>query len=277
MTERSPDADNDKVPTAEAGSSSPDGGSRWLLAMTCLAAVLITLDITVVNVALPQVAADLDAQLGDLQWVVNGYTLMFAALLLPAGSISDRIGRRPVFLVGVAVFTLASLVCGAAPSVGWLIAGRAIQGVGGALVLSTALALIAGAFTGRARQSAIGAFSAAGGADLGVVRAAGGGASARGAGGRTRGGAGSADGRAGADQPDRGCGGDGRGGGRAGPDPRQGPAGGGRTGGAGGRGNCLTAHGRKAGRVPSEGAPARPAALRWLALATSAELVAGCR
>ncbi|NGO46741.1 MFS transporter [Streptomyces sp. YC419] len=125
---------------------------------------MITLDITVVNVALPQVAADLDAHLGDLQWVVNGYTLMFAALLLPAGSISDRVGRRPVFLVGVAVFTLASLVCGAAPSVGWLIAGRAIQGVGGALVLSTALALIAGAFTGRARQSAIGAFSAAGGA-----------------------------------------------------------------------------------------------------------------
>ncbi|QZZ31834.1 MFS transporter [Streptomyces sp. ST1015] len=144
--------------------TAPAAGGGWLLAMTSLAAVLMTLDITVVNVALPEVAADLDAGLTGLQWVVNAYTLVFAALLLPAGSLSDRIGRRRLFLTGVAVFTAASAGCGAAPGVGTLIACRALQGLGGALVMSTALALIAGAYEGRRRQSAIGMFSAAGGA-----------------------------------------------------------------------------------------------------------------
>ncbi|MFM9610505.1 MFS transporter [Streptomyces niveiscabiei] len=144
--------------------TAPAAGGGWLLAMTSLAAVLMTLDITVVNVALPEVAADLDAGLTGLQWVVNAYTLVFAALLLPAGSLSDRMGRRRLFLTGVAVFTAASAGCGAAPGVGTLIACRALQGLGGALVMSTALALIAGAYEGRRRQSAIGMFSAAGGA-----------------------------------------------------------------------------------------------------------------
>lgn len=139
-------------------------GNGWLLAVTSLAAVLMTLDITVVNVALPQIAADLDAGLTGLQWVVNAYTLVFAALLLPAGALSDRTGRRRMFAAGVAVFTAASAGCGAAPGVGTLIACRALQGLGGALVMSTALALIAGAYEGRRRQSAIGMFSAAGGA-----------------------------------------------------------------------------------------------------------------
>ncbi|MBG0851335.1 MFS transporter [Streptomyces spinoverrucosus] len=139
-------------------------GNGWLLATTSLAAVLMTLDITVVNVALPEVAADLDAGLTGLQWVVNAYTLVFAALLLPAGALSDRIGRRNMFLTGVAVFTVASAGCGAAPGVGTLIACRAAQGLGGAMVMSTALALIAGAYQGPRRQSAIGMFSAAGGA-----------------------------------------------------------------------------------------------------------------
>lgn len=143
--------------------SGPPAGNGWLLATTSLAAVLMTLDITVVNVALPEVAADLDAGLTGLQWVVNAYTLVFAALLLPAGALSDRIGRRSMFLTGVALFTVASAGCGAAPGVGTLIACRAVQGLGGAMVMSTALALIAGAYEGPRRQSAIGMFSAAGG------------------------------------------------------------------------------------------------------------------
>ncbi|MFI9172650.1 MFS transporter [Streptomyces lincolnensis] len=147
-------------PSPETG---PAPGSGWLLATTSLAAVLMTLDITVVNVALPEIAADLDAGLTGLQWVVNAYTLVFAALLLPAGSLSDRNGRRRLFLTGVGIFTVASAGCGLAPGVGTLIACRALQGLGGAMVMSTALALIAGAYEGRRRQSAIGMFSAAGG------------------------------------------------------------------------------------------------------------------
>lgn len=109
-------------PSAGTG---PAPGSGWLLATTSLAAVLMTLDITVVNVALPEIAADLDAGLTGLQWVVNAYTLVFAALLLPAGALSDRSGRRRMFLTGVALFTAASAGCGAAPGVGTLIACRA--------------------------------------------------------------------------------------------------------------------------------------------------------
>ncbi|HEX2316990.1 MAG TPA: MFS transporter, partial [Thermomonospora sp.] len=124
----------------------PAPGAGWTLALVSLAAVLMTLDITIVNVALPEVAADLSAGLDGLQWVVNGYSLAFAALLLTAGSVSDRIGRRPVFGLGVAVFTVASAACGLAPDVGTLVAFRVVQGVGAALVMATALALIAAAY-----------------------------------------------------------------------------------------------------------------------------------
>ncbi|MEO3859856.1 MFS transporter [Acrocarpospora sp. B8E8] len=98
------------------------------------------------------------------QWIVNAYTLAFAALLLSVGSLSDRVGRRRIFAAGVAVFTLASLACALAPSAGFLIVSRAAQGTGGALVMGTALALIAAAYDGapaRARNTAIGLFAAA--------------------------------------------------------------------------------------------------------------------
>ncbi|MFF3071771.1 MFS transporter [Kitasatospora sp. NPDC057904] len=140
-------------------------GRRWTTALTSLAAAMMTLDITVVNVALPKIGEDLDASLDSLQWIVNAYTLSFAALLLTAGSVSDRIGRRRIFLAGVALFTAASAACALAPNAAVLIAARAVQGAGGAMVLGTSLALIAGAYEGapaRSRTSAIGLFTAGG-------------------------------------------------------------------------------------------------------------------
>ncbi len=140
-------------------------GRRWTTTVTSLAAAMMTLDITVVNVALPKIGTDLHASLDSLQWIVNAYTLTFAALLLTAGSVSDRIGRRKIFLAGVALFTAASAACALAPNAAVLIGARALQGSGGAMVLGTSLALIAGAYEGapaRARTTAIGLFTAGG-------------------------------------------------------------------------------------------------------------------
>lgn len=148
--------------------------SGWVMALTALAAIVMTLDTTVVTIALPDIGADVGGGLGDLQWVVNAYTLAFAALLLAAGSVSDRVGRRRVFATGTAVFTLASAACGAAPGIGVLIVARAVQGAGAALVMSTALALIAAAYEGGRRQTAIGVFSGAGAAAAALGPVAGG-------------------------------------------------------------------------------------------------------
>jgi EmrB/QacA subfamily drug resistance transporter len=124
----------------------------------------MTLDITIVNIALPNISNDLDANLADLQWVINAYTLAFAALLLVGGSLADRFGNRTAFAAGAALFTFASIVCGAAPNLLTLEIARAVQGVGAALVFPAALALIANSYEGRARQTAIGIFSAVGAA-----------------------------------------------------------------------------------------------------------------
>ncbi|WP_226019882.1 MFS transporter [Serratia symbiotica] len=130
-----------------------------------MSAAIMTLDITVVNIALPKISKDLLTNLAQLQWVMNGYTLSFAALLLLAGAISDRMGRRPIFLCGNGVFVLASLGCAMAPSINALIIARVLQGAGGAMVLGTALALIASACEGeppQVRTSAVGLFAAGG-------------------------------------------------------------------------------------------------------------------
>ena len=127
---------------------------------TVLGSGLSMLDSTVVNVALPALGADLDASLGDLQWVVNGYTLSLAALILLGGSLGDRFGRRRIFLVGVVWFAVASLLCGLAPTIGWLIAARILQGVGGALLVPGSLAIISASFVRADRARAIGAWSA---------------------------------------------------------------------------------------------------------------------
>ncbi|MGI8558434.1 MAG: MFS transporter [Solirubrobacteraceae bacterium] len=121
---------------------------------------MLLLDITVVNVALPDIQRSLHSSFSDLQWVVNAYALTLAALLLTAGAIADLIGRRRVFAIGLAVFTASSLLCGLSSSALMLNLARALQGVGGAIMFATSLALIAQAFHGRDRGTAFGIFGA---------------------------------------------------------------------------------------------------------------------
>src|SRR4051794_13089538 len=121
------------------------------------------LDATVVNVAIPALARDLDASMAGLQWTVNAYTLTLAGLILLGGALGDRYGRRRVFVVGVAWFALASALCGAAQDVGMLIAARALQGIGGALLTPGSLAIIQSSFHPDDRPRAVGAWSGFGG------------------------------------------------------------------------------------------------------------------
>lgn len=132
---------------------------RWLLTATVLASGMAFLDATAVQVALPTLGRELGASLSDLQWIINGYTLPLAALILLGGSLGDRYGRRRVFLVGVTWFAAASLLCGLAQTPGQLIAARALQGVGGALLTPGSLALIQSSFRPADRAPAIGVWS----------------------------------------------------------------------------------------------------------------------
>src|SRR4051794_18999 len=132
---------------------------RWLIAATVLATGMAFLDGTAVQVALPSIGRDLDATLSDLQWTLSGYTLTLAALILLGGSLGDRYGRRRVFLIGVGWFAAASLICGLAQSPGQLIAARALQGVGGALLTPGSLSLIQSSFRHGDRGRAIGLWS----------------------------------------------------------------------------------------------------------------------
>jgi EmrB/QacA subfamily drug resistance transporter len=140
----------------------------WTLVAVCTATFMLLLDITVVNVALPDIQRDLHASFSDLQWVVDAYALTLAALLLVSGSLADLIGRRLVFTAGIALFTLASLGCALAGSPNVLNVMRALQGVGGAAMFATSLALIAQAFHGPERGTAFGAFGATTGAAVAV-------------------------------------------------------------------------------------------------------------
>jgi len=132
----------------------------WTLVAVCVATFMLLLDITVVNVALPDIQKDLHASLSSLQWVVDAYSLTLAAFLLTAGSFADRVGRRRVFTLGFAIFTLASFLCGVSGSATLLNLARGLQGVGGAAMFATSLALIAQEFQGRERGTAIGAWGA---------------------------------------------------------------------------------------------------------------------
>jgi EmrB/QacA subfamily drug resistance transporter len=140
----------------------------WTLTAVCVATFMLLLDITIVNVALPEIQRDLDASLSSLQWVVDAYALTLAAFLLTFGSLADRVGRRLVFSVGFAVFTVASLLCGISGDATLLNIARALQGVGGAAMFATSLALIAQEFEGRERASAIGAWGATIGAGVAI-------------------------------------------------------------------------------------------------------------
>src|SRR5271165_129828 len=129
---------------------------------------MLLLDITVVNVALPDIQRSLHSSFQDLQWVVNAYSLTLAAFLLTAGSVSDLIGRRRVFVIGLIVFTLSSAACGLSSTPLMLNLARAVQGTGGAMMFATSLALIAQAFHGRERGTAFGVFGAVVGAAVAV-------------------------------------------------------------------------------------------------------------
>ena len=136
---------------------------RWVLAATVLGSGMAFIDGTVVNVALPRIGEDLGAGLSGLQWTINGYTLTLASLILLGGSLGDRFGRRRVFVTGVVWFALASLLCGVAPNVETLIAARALQGIGGALLTPGSLAILQSSFRPEDRARAIGAWSGLGG------------------------------------------------------------------------------------------------------------------
>ena len=131
----------------------------WILAATILGSSLAFIDGTVVNVALPALQKSLDATVLDAQWVVESYALFLSALLLVGGSAGDRFGRRSVFCAGVALFALASVWCGLAPGVGQLIIARAVQGIGGALLVPGSLAIISASFDEERRGKAIGTWS----------------------------------------------------------------------------------------------------------------------
>lgn len=124
-----------------------------ILFTMCAGMFLVQLDVTVVNVALPTLGSELHADVPQLQWVVVGYSVVLAALLLTGGALGDVLGHRGVVLTGLAVFGAASAACGLAQSAGWLVAGRAVQGVGAALLLPGTMAVITGTFPGRTERA----------------------------------------------------------------------------------------------------------------------------
>ena len=140
----------------------------WTLIAVCTATFMLLLDITVVNVALPDIQRSLHSSFSDLQWVVDAYSLTLAAFLLTAGVLGDMFGRRVVFAVGLGVFTVSSLVCGISSTALMLNLARGAQGVGGAVMFATSLALIASAFQGRERGTAFGIYGAVIGAAVAV-------------------------------------------------------------------------------------------------------------
>jgi len=132
----------------------------WTLVLSSIATFMLLLDITVVNVALPDIQRDLGASLSSLQWVVDAYSLMLAAFLLTAGSLGDRLGRRRVFSLGLGIFTFASFLCGLSGDPTLLNLSRGLQGIGGAAMFATSLALIGQEFHGRDRAMAFGVWGA---------------------------------------------------------------------------------------------------------------------
>lgn len=132
---------------------------KWVVAATVLGSSMVFLDGTVVNVALPRIGSEFNAGISELQWVLNSYLLALAALILLGGSLGDRFGRKRIFVIGAAWFTAASALCGLAPTVEWLLAGRVLQGVGGALLAPGSLAILEAGFAREDRGRAIGIWS----------------------------------------------------------------------------------------------------------------------
>jgi EmrB/QacA subfamily drug resistance transporter len=149
-------------------SAEPHDRRWWTLGAVCVATFMLLLDITIVNVALPDIARDLRSSFSDLQWVIDAYALSLAALLLTAGSLADLFGRRLLFTAGLGLFTAASLLCALASSPLFLELARALQGIGAAAMFATSLALLAATFQGRERGTAFGVWGATTGAAVAV-------------------------------------------------------------------------------------------------------------
>jgi EmrB/QacA subfamily drug resistance transporter len=140
----------------------------WTLVAVCVATFMLLLDITIVNVALPAIESSLDASFSDLQWVVDAYALALATCVLTAGSLADMFGRKRLFIAGIVLFTIASAFCGLANDPLFLIIARAAQGVGGAIMFATSLALLSQEFHGRERGTAFGVWGATVGAAVAI-------------------------------------------------------------------------------------------------------------
>src|SRR5215472_15341860 len=153
-----PPCDEALILSAPCGRQAPSGGG-WIIATTILGSSMAFIDGTVVNVALPALQSALSATISEVQWVVEAYALLLAALLLTGGALGDRYGRRNVFASGAALFSLASAWCGLAPDIRQLILARGLQGIGGALLVPGSLALISANFSEQTRGRAIGTWS----------------------------------------------------------------------------------------------------------------------
>src|SRR5256884_8416968 len=146
----------------------------WTLWAVCTATFMLLLDITIVNVALPAIERALSASFSDLQWVVDAYALGLATCVLTAGALADLFGRKRLFVIGVILFTIASAACGIANDALFLIIARGIQGIGGAIMFATALALLSQEFHGKERGTAFGIWGATIGAAVAIGPLAGG-------------------------------------------------------------------------------------------------------
>ncbi len=152
-----PEQDRRAQQAADRGQDPGQRGNKWwTLVAVCLGTFMLLLDVTIVNVALPDIQRALHASFSDLQWVVDAYALTLAAFLLTAGSLADMYGRRRLYLIGLVVFTCASMLCGFAVTTLMLQLSRALQGVGGAIMFAVSLALLADAFRGKDRGVAFG-------------------------------------------------------------------------------------------------------------------------
>src|SRR4051794_8651065 len=149
----------DRSPVTERLRISEENRRWWTLAAMCFALFMVMLDNTVTNVALPSIQRSFDASLSALEWTINAYTLSFAVLLVTGGRLGDIFGRRKVFLIGVVIFGASSATIGLAPSEGWLVASRAVQGMGAALMMPATLSIITNAFPPSERGKAIGTWA----------------------------------------------------------------------------------------------------------------------
>ena len=153
-----------EAPSVSGASSGGNRGNPWIILLVVSLGFFMTLlDLTIVNIAIPNMISRLHASLDDILWVINAYALVLAVLLITAGRLGDLIGQRRVFAAGIAVFTLASAACGLAPSPGWLIAFRAIQGLGAALLMPQTLAILTTVFPPERRGAAFGVWGAVAG------------------------------------------------------------------------------------------------------------------